>query len=105
MEAFALYVISNRILNKNASARKHCGFGWMVVRECLDLWSQYSESRFVPMEVIQETGACLPDDFRAWIERCEDVKQVFDVHVLRCDPSRFSKLGSSGSMSADNRVK
>ena len=68
----------------------------MVVRESFYLRSQHSGPGFVPTEVHDEVGADVPDVVRVRGERCEDVEQMFGVHVLRCDPLRFCESWLAG---------
>jgi hypothetical protein len=37
--------------------------------------------------------AGIPDVVQARVNRCEDVKQVLDIDILRRDPSRFFEAG------------
>ena len=64
----------------------------MIIRESFYFWSQHSEPWFVPLEVSNEIGAGVPGVIRNRVEGCEDIEEVFNIHVLRPDPPRFSKL-------------
>ena len=54
----------------------------MVIWETLHLWPQYDESWFVPIEVLREIFAGIPDIIRVCIDGCEDIEKVLDIHIL-----------------------
>ena len=91
-DPFAFYQIPDRI----RQSRKIVQASWLggiVIRECFDLWSQHDKPWFMLIEVIHKSGADIPDILRVSIDRCEDIEQVLDVHILWHDPSRFFKAG------------
>jgi len=63
----------------------------MTTWESFNLWP-HGEPLLVPKEVMHGIVAGYPDVVRVCIDRCEDIKQVLDVCILRCDPSCFSKV-------------
>ena len=65
----------------------------VIVREPFDLWSQNDEPLFVPNEVVHKFVAGFPDIVQVCIDGCEDIEQVLNIHILRCNPSRFNEPG------------
>ena len=65
----------------------------MVIRESFDPRPQNDESIFVSHEMYHEVVTGIPDAVRVQVDSCEDIEQVFNVYVLRCDPSCFSEVG------------
>jgi hypothetical protein len=61
----------------------------MVIWESFYLWHQHSEPWLVFMEMIQKISTGVPGVVRIHVKGCEDIEQVFDIHVLRSDPLRF----------------
>ena len=64
----------------------------MIVWKSLDFWLQKDESLLEPNEMRHEIDTCSPNAVRVWVDCCEDVEQVLDVYVLRCDPLCFSEV-------------
>ena len=56
----------------------------------------------MPTEVIREPEAGTPNNPPVRVNRCENVKRIFDIPILRFDPSNLCLLGS---IQADNRVE
>jgi hypothetical protein len=65
----------------------------MVIREPFDLSPQHGKPRFVPIYVVHEMKTGIPDVGRVFVDGCEDIEEVFDVHILRRDPSCFFETG------------
>ena len=47
----------------------------------------------MPMEMPHERGTGVLDIARAYIDRCEDIKQVLDVYFIQCNPSCSFEVG------------
>ena len=58
----------------------------MDIWERFDLWPQCNWTPFVPMKVLHEVIADIPDITGVRVNGCKNVKQVLDIHVLRHDP-------------------
>ena len=54
----------------------------MVIREYPDFLSQRDEPWFMPIEMNHDSGTDASDTFRVCVNRCEDIEQVLDAHVL-----------------------
>jgi len=52
---------------------------------------------FVPNKVVHERSTGIPGVIRVHAGHREDIKQVLDIRILRCDPLRFFIPGLSGS--------
>ena len=65
----------------------------MDIWDPFDLQSRYSESWFVPIEVLHEIVTGNPDVVQVCIDRCGDIEQVLDVNILRSDPPCFFEVG------------
>jgi hypothetical protein len=47
----------------------------------------------VPIEVLHEVITSIPDITPVWVDGCEYIKQVLNVHILQHNPSRLFKPG------------
>ena len=63
----------------------------MVIVKALNPRPQYRSSWFAPKEMLKEVAASTPGFAPGCVNGYEDIKQVLNIHVLRRDPSRFSK--------------
>jgi hypothetical protein len=81
--------------NNRESCNKHSWLGGMAVWESLELWPQHNQPWFVPTEVPHEIGTGTPDAVRVQVNGCEDIEQVFDIHIFRHDPSCFFVVGAT----------
>ena len=77
----------------------------MIIREPFDLWFQNDELLFVPIGVCNETGTGFPNTVRIPVDCCEDIEQVLNIYVPRCDPSCSPKSGPFRLKMTDIRMK
>ena len=68
----------------------------MVIAKALEPRPQHRSSWFVPKEMLNEVASSTLSFAPGCVNGCEDIEQVLNTHVLRRDPSRFSKPGPIG---------
>ena len=91
-EPFVLRPVPNRV-EQPCELKQASWFGAMAIWESFDLWPQYDQPWFVSIKVAHEKNAGVPCVDRARVNRCEDIEQVLDVHILRYNTSGLFKAG------------
>ena len=67
----------------------------MAIQELFNPRSQHNQSGFVPIEVLHEITTGIPGVAQTRVSRCEDIRQVLDIRILRDDPSGFLEVRSA----------